>query len=126
GLTVCRYPLEAGDGDGPVEPVWKTDMDDSSSEYTVLPVEAGREHVVVTAKENAPAGNLSAYVLSKETGEVLERIDLLPPGGERPGAGGDPNAALWEYRRRVIGPAVMMNGRLVVESVEGVRVYAGR
>jgi outer membrane protein assembly factor BamB/tetratricopeptide (TPR) repeat protein len=124
GLAVCCYPTEAAETDDPVLPVWRTVLDDDvGAAYTVMPLEIGRDHVAVTAKQDDTGGNLRVYLLSKQTGEVVETIDLMPPRDGRPLDAEVPGET---HRRRVIGPPVILGGRLVVETVEGVRVYAGR
>jgi hypothetical protein len=75
----------------------------------------GRGHVVVTMKQSRYTHSSDAFVLDAATGmEVMASVDLR-------GEGLDPSAL--SRRLTWLGPAVMTDGYLLVETCEGVRVY---
>jgi len=98
--------------------LWARDVEDSVQYYpNVLPMTLGSDHVVVTARQYQQVGlPYYAFILSGRDGKVVQKISLH--GG---GAGANESR-----RRQGIGAAVMTNGKLCVESSEGVTVYGER
>ena len=83
----------------------------------VLPMTLGREHLVVVTRKTSREAVHYACVLDTQTGKIVCKIELDAVGG---------NSAEQEQRMRVLGPAVMMNGRLVLETAEGLVVYGSK
>ena len=110
GLGLLKFRIGAGP-----RPVWRFVAEkDPSWIAFVLPVTMGKEHVVVVAKPYSGAGTAKAFVLAAGSGKPVAEIELLP-GGKVAGAA--------PPRLGAIGPAVMTNGRLCVETSEGMTVY---
>ncbi|HET6429479.1 MAG TPA: hypothetical protein VFJ30_13775, partial [Phycisphaerae bacterium] len=95
--------------------LWACDFDGSAMYYpNVLPTVVGKNHVVVTARHFQIGLAYYAYVVDLRTGKVAQKIDLR---------GGVAAAKDENRRRQLIGQPVMTNGRLCVETSEGVTVY---
>jgi hypothetical protein len=82
----------------------------------VLRITLGRDHVVVTARQYQVGVAHYAYVVEADSGAVAQKVPLH-------GAGAGPNE---NRRRQAIGPAVLTNGHLCVETSQGVTVYGER
>jgi hypothetical protein len=109
GLTCQKYDM-VGE-----RIVWNRRLDsDVTTYHNVLPVEVGREHLVVTAKRRGGAnGDTRVWVLADSDGGVVETFQ---PTAE---AQGTDDA----QRMAVVGPPAMTDGQLVVEELGGVSVY---
>lgn len=113
GLIVQKFDLTKKTSD----PAWSASIDLSPNNiYMVMPLTVGQKHVALTAKHHMVGSAYYAYVLEAETGDVKEKFDLLGQGGQ----------VKDQQRRWGIGPPVMTNGRLMVETTEGVTVYGGQ
>jgi hypothetical protein len=113
GLIVQKFDLTKKTSD----PAWSASIDLSPNNiYMVMPLTVGQKHVALTAKHHVVGSAYYAYVLEAETGDVKEKFDLLGQGGQ----------VKDQQRRWGIGPPVMTNGRLMVETTEGVTVYGGQ
>jgi tetratricopeptide (TPR) repeat protein len=97
---------------------WSLDLDGGKQMYypSVPPIVVGREHVVVLARHYEATLPYHAYVVDAQTGKSVQQIDLRGRAAVQ-----DENR-----RRQGTGPPVMTNGRLCVESSEGVTVYGER
>ena len=81
-----------------------------------LPITLGREHLVVMSLPQQPTEPVEAWVLVLADGRQAEKLDLI---------GKETDQAVLRLRAR-LGPPVMTNGHLCVETVKGVTVYSGR
>jgi hypothetical protein len=99
---------------------WSRDFPNQGQSYfpSVLPMVLGKDHIVVTARHHQLGQPYYAYVLSTHDGQIAKSIDL------RGGAG--PALKNESRRRYSIGQPVMTNGRLCVETSQGVTVYGER
>ncbi len=86
----------------------------TQSYYYCLPVLIGKDHVVVTARQTNYSMPSNVHVLTSAHGREVEQMDLRGPAG-------DPTTLM--YRMSAIGPPVMTNGRLCVETGQGVTIY---
>ena len=94
------------------------DLDlDPHHRLVVLPPTVTREHIVVMARPLSANQPFKAYVLGAAGGNVLEEIDLVGEAEDR---------EVLTIRWQLIGQPVVTNGRLLVETCEGVTVYGGR
>ena len=77
----------------------------------------GRNHVAMAAR-NVQGGESAVHIIDMQTGKRAGKIDLM----------GRVQAldAAQQRRLQMIGPPAMTNGRLVVETLEGVVVYGGQ
>ena len=110
GLNLQRFSLPEG------KRQWSRDLADNRA-YTfsmLLPLVVGRAHAVVTAKHSMSGQAYYAFVVDSETGKIVQKIDML-------GKAGADNSE--RYRRTSIGQPVMTNGRLCMETSEGVSIY---
>ena len=106
GLSLQKFNLADG------KRLWSRDIENTAMSYpNVLPMVVGRDHVAVSARHGQPGQNCYVHVIESQTGQDVQKIDL--------GAGA---GAKDQYRRQSMGPPVMTNGRLVVETGEGVSV----
>ncbi len=98
---------------------WSRSLEDNTGMYYpgVLPLVIGKDHVVVTARHYQVGMPYFAYVVNLHTGRIAQKIDLQ-------GKGAGPKDE--NRRRQGIGQPVMTNGRLCVETSEGVSVYGER
>jgi outer membrane protein assembly factor BamB len=97
--------------------LWQVNLntDPRSYFYPSQPLTIGRDHVVVTAKQGRYTHGSDAFVLDAATGmEVMPSVDLR-------GQGLDPSTL--SRRLTWLGPAVMTDGYLLIETCKGVRVY---
>jgi len=78
----------------------------------VLPMVVGRNHLAVSARHSQPGQSFCVHIIESQTGQDVQKIDV----------GGTGAGAKDQYRRQAMGPPVMTNGRLVVETAEGVSV----
>ena len=116
GLSLQKFRLDGGtDSTGPL---WSNDLDtDPRSNGQVVPLTIAGSHVVAFVKHYQTNRPIEAFVLNAAEGRTLEKIDLA-------GAGQD--VALRTKRQRMIGPPVVTNGRMCVETCEGITVYGSR
>jgi len=79
-----------------------------------LPLSIGKKHVVLTAKAYNNVGQTAVFVLDAESGKQAGKFPLVRD-----------NRALAEVRPRLysVGPPVMTNGQLCVETAEGMTIY---
>ena len=106
GLSLQKFNLADG------KRLWSRDIENTAMSYpNVLPMVVGRDHVAVSARHGQPGQSCYVHVIESQTGQDVQKIDL--------GAGA---GAKDQYRRQSMGPPVMTNGRLVVETGEGVSV----
>jgi len=113
GLNVQRIVL------GKTKPLWSRSVrTDASYACYPMPLTFGRDHVVVMGLDYGANQVSHVHVLKAATGEIAERINLSDAAGV---AVRNP-AARW----RVIGPPVMTNGRLCVETIAGVSFHGGK
>lgn len=96
--------------------VWNRILEDDKNDVIILPLEIGRNHVAVTAKYANSNLASSVHLLGIDNGEPVEKIEL---SRERVQKKNDP-------MRMLFGPPVIMSGRLVVETVEGIKVYGNQ
>ncbi|MFB3892997.1 MAG: PQQ-binding-like beta-propeller repeat protein [Phycisphaerae bacterium] len=84
----------------------------------IVPLAITAKHVALTVKNNPnmpAAGSSFTYVMDASDGKIVDKINLL---GRNGGEG-----KIDRLRFGGIGPAVVTNGRLSVETLEGVSVY---
>jgi outer membrane protein assembly factor BamB len=107
GLGLQKFNLADG------KRLWSRDIENTAMYYpNVLPMIVGRNHVAVSARHFQTDQNCYVHVIESQTGQDVQKIDL-----------GSAAAGINEQRRRLLmGPPVMTNGRLVVETAEGVSV----
>jgi len=111
-MTIQKHQI------GSTKPVWVRRIDGDRGGYQqILPMTLGRDHLVVVTRNTNRGAAHYAWVLDAETGKVVYKIELDAVGG---------NSVEQEQRLRTIGPAVMLNGRLVVETAEGLVVYGSK
>jgi len=116
GLSVQKFTLAAGAATG--KAVWNCDVDiDPRNTGQVLPVTLAGAHVVAFAKHYQTNRAVHAMVIEARTGKVLEKVDMV---------GKADDAAVRTKRQRMIGPPVVTNGRMCVETCEGITVYGGQ
>ncbi len=95
---------------------WSRMIEDERSESMVLPLEIGRNHVAVTLKPGDSTLVNKVYLLETDKGEPVEEIELARALEQKK----------LDPMRMIIGPPVIMSGRLVVETAEGIRVYGNQ
>jgi len=99
--------------------LWNSALEDNAAMYfpSVLPIVIGKDHVIVTARHYQANMVYYTHVVETGTGRRVQKIDLQGKG-----------AGLQEEnrRRQGIGQPVMTNGRLCVETSEGVIIYGER
>lgn len=111
-MTIQKYQI------GSTKAAWVRRIDSDAGGYLqVLPMTLGRDHLVVVNRNTSRGVAHYAWVLDAHTGKVVAKIELDAAGG---------NSAEQEQRLRTLGPAVMMDGRLVVETAEGLVVYGSK
>ena len=109
GLVVQKYDLTRR------RVVWHKMLLRDGTRYA-LPITLGREHLVVMSLPQQPTEPVEAWVLVLADGRQAEKLDLI---------GKETDQAVLRLRAR-LGPPVMTNGHLCVETVKGVTVYSGR
>jgi outer membrane protein assembly factor BamB/tetratricopeptide (TPR) repeat protein len=108
GLGLQKFNLADG------KRLWSRDIENTATYYPgVLPMVVGRNHVLVSAKHNQAGQNCYVHVIESQTGQDVQKIDLRNAEA----------GAKDQFRRPAMGPPVMTNGRLVVETAEGVSVH---
>jgi outer membrane protein assembly factor BamB len=108
GLGLQKFNLADG------KRVWSRDIENTAMRYpNVLPMVVGQNHVAVSARHNLIGQSCWVHVIDSQTGQDVQKIDLGSVGA----------VAKDQLRRQSMGPPVMTNGRLVVETGEGVSVH---
>jgi outer membrane protein assembly factor BamB len=110
GLGFQKIDLDKG------RRAWQFDVDAESQPYRLLPLTFGDKHVVVSVDRRSPVGAVKFHVLDSRTGKVADMVEC-----KRPASFGGPEGR----RSYVIGQPVMTDGRLCVETMDGVQVYGG-
>ena len=104
---------------GKARKLWSFDVPPEGARFFLLrDLAVGREHVVLAPLPDAVKENAYAYLLNRKTGDVATKIDML---ADRQSAEYDVN-----LRKKLMGPPVMTDGRLVVETLGGMTVYDGK
>ncbi|MGB2824470.1 MAG: PQQ-binding-like beta-propeller repeat protein [Phycisphaerae bacterium] len=113
GIALQKFSLPDG------KRQWSCELEKNPSVYFpgVLPPVFGKEHAIVTARHYQTNMAYHAHVVRLDTGQVVQKIDLQ-------GKGAGPKDE--NRRRQGIGQPVMTNGRLCVETSEGVKIYGER
>jgi len=113
GLALQKFSLPDG------KRLWKCDLEENPAVYfqNVLPLVLGRDHAIVTARHYQAGMAYYAHVVKLDTGRRVQKIDLQ-------GKGAGPKDE--NRRRQGIGQPVMTNGRLCVETSEGVAIHGER
>ena len=116
GLSVQRFSLN---GTGrKTKADWNCDVDiDPRNTGQVMPPTITGSHVVAFSKHYQTNRAIHALVINAASGKVLTKIDLVGKGED---------AAVRTKRQRMIGPPVITNGRMCVETCEGITVYGGQ
>jgi len=116
GLSVQRFSL-AGAG-RKAKADWSCDVD-IDPRYTgqIMPLTITDSHVVAFSKHYQTNRVFQALVINAMSGKVLEKIDLV-------GKVEDPKVRT--KRQRMIGPPVITNGRMCVETCEGIIIYGSQ
>ncbi|MFP4104914.1 MAG: PQQ-binding-like beta-propeller repeat protein [Phycisphaerae bacterium] len=113
GATISRIDLS-----GKNKVLWTTEIEEPSNQNSyLLPMLAGQKHLAVLNRSTS-ANNLdanSAHLLDLGTGKVREKMDIT----------GD-NANINSVRHSLISAPLIMNGRLIIETIKGVNVYRGQ
>jgi hypothetical protein len=108
GMSVQKFDL-AG------RRLWARNINTSTqSSYYCLPALIGKKHLVVTARQTNYTRPSYVHILTGVHGREVEQIDLRGTGI---------NPSTLSYRMATIGPPVMANGRLCVETGQGVTIY---
>ncbi len=116
GLSVQKFRL--GEAKGTIRPLWSRDLDvDPQNNGLVVPLTITDSHVVAFVKHYKTNRPIEAFVLDATSGKILEKIDLV---------GKVANASARKKRQYLIGPPVVTNGRMCVETCEGITVYGGQ
>jgi hypothetical protein len=106
GLGLQKFNLADG------KRLWSRDIENTAMYYpNVLPMVVGLNHVAVSARHFLAGQNCYVHVIESQTGQDVQKIDL-----------GTSVKTELQRRRQAMGPPVMTNGRLVVETAEGVSV----
>jgi outer membrane protein assembly factor BamB len=94
---------------------WECELENIAMFYpNILPIVVGQKSVAVTARHFQIGMPFHTYVVDSETGKIAQKFDMR---GQAAGVKDDGR------RRQSLGQAVMTDGRLCVENVEGVTVY---
>jgi len=116
GLSIQRFTL-AGAG-RPAKADWNCDVDiDPRNTGQVMPLAITDSHVVAFSKHYQANRAFEALVINALTGKVLQKVDMVGKGED---------AAVRQKRQRMIGPPVITNGRMCVETCEGMTVYGAQ
>jgi outer membrane protein assembly factor BamB/tetratricopeptide (TPR) repeat protein len=114
GLSLQRFDLAGGTS----EPRWRQVLESDPRSYgQLLPVTIAGQHLVVLVKHYQIQLPFYACIIDAANGKTLRKIDLT-------GLGADPKARL--LRQRIIAPPIVTNGRLCVETCDGIEVYEGQ
>jgi len=110
GLTVEKWTL----GTRPRR-AWRLAAEENPGiSLHTLPLVLGKDHVVVTVKSRNTNGPAEALILDARTGRTVQKFAL---------AGKVKDPTKFQRRFNVLGPPVMTNGRLCVETTEGIMIY---
>ncbi|HAU38694.1 MAG TPA: hypothetical protein DCX07_13380, partial [Phycisphaerales bacterium] len=114
GLYVVKFDLGRSGG----QPAWSSVLESNNSmPFYTVPMTVGRGHLVVTSRPANYQAATSAYVLDAADGQTVRQIPLS-------GSGQQDNFAM--RRRMAIGPAVMTNNRLCVQTEDGMTILGGQ
>lgn len=118
GLSIQKFSLDGAKDS--TRAIWSRDLDidpDPRNKGQVVPLTVTASHVVAFVKHYQTTRPIEAFVLDVRTGKTLEKIDLVS---------GVQDVTARTKRQGMIGPPVMTNGRLCVETCEGITVYGGQ
>ena len=96
-------------------PAWRFVADPNPKSIALsLPLSIGRRHVVLTVKSHSAVGKTAAFVLDADNGKQVGQFDLVSD-----------KRSLAQLRSQLysVGPPVMTNGHLCVETAEGMTIY---
>jgi outer membrane protein assembly factor BamB len=109
GLCLQKFSLADG------KMLWKRTLAGRTEHLnSVLPMVVGQDHVVVTARHTYTNKPYYVHVIDLKDGRDAQKIDLRGRGA---------NSTTDRRRRMTMGTPAMTNGRLVVETTQGVSVY---
>jgi outer membrane protein assembly factor BamB len=97
--------------------VWSETIDDNASQnFYLLPLTLGLRHVILTLRSVSTRSPGMSVVLDADSGRQKARFEPTV---------GRPVAAAVRNQLRRLGPPVMTNGWLCVETLEGVTIHGG-
>ena len=113
GLNIQKYDLVKN------AVVWnQTIVDDPQMPVFPAEMETGLGHIVVTPNHRQVAyTEFQSLVISGETGRIVDKIDLF---------GKNVKQDVLQRRLGIMATPAMTDGRLVVETTEGIKVYGGK
>jgi outer membrane protein assembly factor BamB len=116
GMQMQNAVIVRFDVDGNGEPAWKRAIEpEPNTASWAAPLVVGQQQVIVTVKNQRPDLPGKFVILDAKTGAVLDKnLTMLGRTAESKGD---------RTRANALGTPALLDGRLVVETLEGVTVY---
>jgi outer membrane protein assembly factor BamB/tetratricopeptide (TPR) repeat protein len=112
GLVLCAFDLADG------KRLWRKELDPNAQHaYRTFRLAFTQEHLVLMSCDLRPGASSCCRILDKESGEPVQAITLFPP---------KPATSLSLLRQQALGRIALANGRLILETPEGLVVYSER
>jgi outer membrane protein assembly factor BamB len=117
GVSIQKFNLKTGKRE------WQSDIDaEGATNYLAPTLVVGRTHVIfcpaAALKEGAEASEPKMYLIDGGDGKLVNTLDPQKSKTDQPGQ-------TVRMGLRMMTPAVMTNGRIILENVDGVTVYGG-
>ncbi|MCK5558159.1 MAG: hypothetical protein KAJ01_07265, partial [Candidatus Hydrogenedentes bacterium] len=112
---VYKFDLHSG------REVWREDIDVNPAaikHYLLGDIIVAQEHIVFSARWDKPIPSVAYYIVEAESGKMVQKIEAIDKSQKR--------TEEMTKRLPLIGRVVMTNGRLCLETAEGITVYGGK
>jgi outer membrane protein assembly factor BamB/tetratricopeptide (TPR) repeat protein len=115
GISIQKFDLKSGKRE------WQSDIEAEGSTYFVPALVVGQTHVMfcpgASMKENAESSDAKVYVIDAADGKLVNTLDPSKSKADQAGQN--------RLGFRLMTPAVMTNGKILMENIDGVTVYGG-
>ena len=117
GISIQKFNLKTGKRE------WQSDVDaEGTTNYFLPTLVVGQTHVMfcpgASIKPDAESSDSKVYVIGAADGKLVNTLDPARSKSDQPGQ-------LVRLGFRMLTPAVMTNGRVLMENTDGVTVYGG-
>jgi outer membrane protein assembly factor BamB len=120
GISVQKFNLKKSKRE--FGPEWQSDIDaEGATTYFAPALVVGRTHVMFcpggAMKQDAESSDPKVYVIDAADGKLVNTLDPSSSKGNQAGQN--------RLGFRLMTPAVMTNGKILMENIDGVTVYGG-
>ena len=115
GISIQKFNLKSGKRE------WQSDIETEGSSYFVPSLVVGQTHVMfcpgASVKDGAESSDAKVYLIDGVDGKLVNTLDPSKSKADQAGQN--------RLGFRLMTPAVMTNGKILMENIDGATVYGG-